>query len=113
MLIKLSKADGHTLAVATRAMEAAAIEENKHKKGRDAAKVIIDRELQRLRGIKHGELPDKEVLLVEVDGAPALKIERKSAQRLDQAALVAAHPDIAAEFLKPSVASYFSSLLKD
>lgn len=112
MQIKLSKSDGHVLAVATRAMDASGIEENKHKKAREAAKVIIDRELIRLRGIHHADLADKEVVLVDVDGAPVLKIERKSSQRLDQAGLKAAHPDIADEFMKDSVASYFSSLLK-
>lgn len=112
MQIKLSKSDGHVLEVATRAMAAAGIEENKHKKARDAAKTIIDRELQRLRKVFHSDLPDKEIVLVEVDGEPVLKIERKSAQRLDQASLTAAHPDIVEKFTKDSVASYFSSLLK-
>ena len=43
--VKLSGEDGRALKAATRAMAAAAIEENKHKKAREAAKTIIAREL--------------------------------------------------------------------
>lgn len=92
-------------------MANAGAEENKHKKAREAAKTIIARELKQHRQIKIEDLPDKEVVVVLVDGEDVLKIERKSSQRLDQAGLAAAHPDIATEFTKPSVATYFSNLV--
>lgn len=110
--LKLSKADGYALQTAVESMAAAALEENRHKKARDAAKVIILRELFNRRALVVDSLKAGELVIVQVEGADVLKIERKAAQRLDQEALGAAHPDIVAQFTKPSVASYFSSLLK-
>lgn len=109
--VKLSGEDGRALKAATRAMAAAAIEENKHKKAREAAKTIIARELDRLRGIKLDALPAAEIVLVQVEGADVLKVERKESQRLDATALGAAHPELVTEFTKASVASYYSSLV--
>ena len=113
MMIKLSGADGRVLCVAARALAVAAVAENKHKKEREAAKTIIGRELQRLRGVNHAELPEKEIVMVSCDGEEVLKIERKGSERLDAAALGAEHPELVDEFTGTSVASYFSSLLKD
>lgn len=109
-LVKLTEGDGRALEEATRAMAAAAIEENKHKKAREAAKVIIARELEKLRGTKLDDLAAAEIVLVQVAGDDVLKVERKASQRLDGAALGAAHPEIAEEFTRPCVASYFTSL---
>lgn len=110
--IKLSKEDGRALEAATEAMAAAAIAENTGKKARDSAKKIIERELLSKRQVTLDTLPDKEIVMIQVDGKDVLKIERKSSMRLDQSALSEAQPEIASQFTKPSVASYFSSLIK-
>jgi hypothetical protein len=112
VLIKFNKEDGRALEAASGAMAAAAVEENKHKKAREAAKTIIARELLQRRGVNLDNLPAKEIVLVQCDGVDVLKVERKESQRLDGAALGAAHPELVIEFTKPSVASYFSSLVK-
>jgi hypothetical protein len=112
MLVKLSKEDGRAMEAASSAMAAAAGEENKHKKAREAAKMIIARELLQLRKISLDELPAGEVVMVQVDGRDVVKVDRKGTMRLDQEALRAAHPDVLDAFTRESVASYFSSLLK-
>lgn len=112
MLLKLSAEDGRALRAATGALASAAAEENKQKKAREAAKVIITRELQVQRGVALEELAAGEVVLVQCAGEDVLKVERKASQRLDGAALGAAHPALVEEFTRPSVASYFSSLLR-
>lgn len=112
ILIKLSKTDGEALRVASQSLAVNAETENTAKKARDAAKKIIERELLAQRKIAVDQLSEKEIVLVQVDGVDVLKIERKGANRLDGTALAAAHPEIVTEFTKPSVASYFSSLIK-
>lgn len=109
--VKLSPSDGETIRLATVALAISAREENKHKKAREAAKTIIERELEKLRGIKLDDLQGAQIVIVQCDGVDLLKIERKESQRLDATALGQAHPELVAQFTKPSVASYFSSLL--
>lgn len=111
MILKLSKADGAALLTAVQSLAVNGPIENAAKKARESAKKIIDRELINQRKVDPSTLPDKTLLTIQVDGKDVLKIERKSAQRLDTTALTAAHPDIAQEFTKSSVASYYSALV--
>lgn len=111
VLIKFSKADGLAIGEATLAMKEAAEMENKAKKARDAAKSIIGRELLQRRNVNLDELPAATIVMVQVEGDDVVKVERKASERLDSTALRQAHPEIVENFTRPSVASYFSSLL--
>ena len=110
IFVKLSAADGKRVAAASSAFAAAGEQENKHRKAKEAAKQILTRELKELRGIVLEELPAGELVVVQIDGRDALKVDRRASQRLDGPALGAAHPNLVEEFTKPSVASYFTVL---
>ena len=109
--VKLSKEDGAALLAATRTLADAAGEENLHKKRRERSKEIIEGELKRLRGIELDGLEAHDLVICHVDGKEVLKLDARPAQRLDQAKLGAAHPDIVAQFTRPSVSVFFTSML--
>ena len=89
----------------------ASVAENKHKKEREQLKELIQRDLKKLRSLDLDGLPARELVIVQCDGKDVLKIERKSSERVDLAALSQAHPEVAQEFTRASVATYYSSLV--
>ena len=72
-----------------------------------ARKTIIRQTLIDKRGIDIDTLPEAETVLVIIGTERGLKIDRKGSDRVNIEQLRACNPDIAKQFTKRTVATYF------
>ena len=75
-----------------------------------AAKDVIRRVLNDTRKIDVDTLPEGETVIVTVGTERGLKIDRKGSDRIDIQSLRTALPDVAKQYTKRTVASYFETL---
>lgn len=98
------------LALAIDQLKEAKREENEASKRVKAAKEVIQRTLIETRNLNVDTLPEGETVIVTVGTERGLKIDRKGSDRLDVQTLRIALPDIAKQYTKRTVASYFEPL---
>lgn len=84
--------------------------ENEASKAIKAAKDVIRRTLLDTRNIDVDNLPESETVIVTVGTDRGLKIDRKGSDRIDIQSLRVALPDIAKQYSKRTVATYFEPI---
>ena len=109
-VIKITGSDASELALAASQLASAKQMENDGRKAKEAAREIITRKLKELRDIDVETLPEKETVIVQLNGNGGLKIDRKGSDRFDLAAFRVNNADLVSAFTKRQVSSYFESL---
>lgn len=98
------------LALAIDQLKTAKAMENEASKAIKAAKDVIRRTLIETRNIDVDSLPESETLLVTVGTERGLKIDRKGSDRIDVQSLRVALPEVAKQYTKRTIASYFEPI---
>lgn len=98
------------LALAIDQLKAAKQAENEASKAAKAAKDVIRRVLIESRNVDVDTLSEGETVIVSVGTERGVKIDRKGADRIDVQSLRVALPDVAKQYSKRTVASYFEPL---
>lgn len=111
VLVKFTGPEAELALAASRAIQQASKEENKHKKAREAGREVLARLLAKERDVFIDQLPPKTVIMVQCDGADAVKIEIKAQDRFDSKAFSLVHPDLALKFTRETPTVYCDSLL--